>query len=356
MASGMAQDAKSLKLVRKLKADGLSKVEIDKRLKQSLIDRRTTLQAENGKSALVRKKQYARLKPKTGRRIVRENNTYLLSVGDPENHMSIIPDLTTFPRATIQVRTVGTMTTNAAGAGTMYFGPSLNNGGEITDNAIFTYDASTVTKANFNVHGYGTSLANNVGSYRVVSMCVNVKYIGSALNNQGQCAIGCMPPTDAIFVFPTNFSEVAEYNYAAVNSAAQGAYQIWMPAGAGDFAVNDFTATRSSQDTPVIAFAVRGCQVSAPVFNVTWTMNIEAFSFNQLLTATKAAGKPDPQAFNSALAAVASAHMAKGLNGPADSGSTVLQSILGAAQTAGSFLWENRAPIMSGIGMLAEAL
>jgi len=354
---GVRQDSKSANMLKKLKAEGLSKREIDQRLKQSLQDRRKELIASEGGGPRQRSK-YSNLGKAGGsaKKMARRVNTYLASIANPEHYMSIIPDMTTFPRAVMQIVTVGTWTTSIGGTGLIYLAPGLAMSGECGASSTLAIDGVNYTNIGFNVHGFGGALLNNVGSYRVVSMCARVDYIGNALQNQGQIAMACLPPTDALFVLPSTFSSLAEYNYSYVGAAAQGAYHIWMPASAIDFAIRTFNSVVDSTTTPILAIAIQGCQASTAVFNVTWTINIEAFSFQQILTATKSAGKPDMEAMSHALGSVSKAVSEGNAGGPSTEGGSVFQSVMGALGTAGKFAWDNRSTIATGLEMGAAML
>lgn len=355
------QDGKSLKLLNRLKKEGLTKKEIDTRLKQSL-DNRITALNDRDRTNISSKKKYGRLtakaKSSTKRGLARERLAYLASIADPENNMSIIPDATTFPRSLQQIRTVGTWTPDLEGKGTIFFSPFLNMSLEVVGSSFLSIDGISYTDQTCGVHKY-TAWTEVLASYRVVSMCVRVTYIGTALENSGEIAVACIPPYYASTLAVETFEEVAEYNYSYNGAARDGCYQIWMPASSSDYMIKQTTEIMQVDLCPLLVCSFKGLPITTPMhpaFKVEWTMNIEAFSTNQMLTATKHAGKPDAEALSTAAIALGNAIIKGHDHGPSNSSSSVFNAILGGIGDAGRFVWRNRETIGDMIGIGASFL
>lgn len=367
MTSPQKQDVESKKLLKKLQKQKLSKKEIDARLKQSLSDRIAALHEQRGGPTPTGRNPFRTLEKRANTPYQTQVNDYLNSLAHPEMHMSMIPDNTTFPRATAQIRTVASIYPSISthvgggGRGVFLFSPYLL-GGEVLDGGYLIFDSTTYTTT-FPVHN-SSEWESLLSAYRVVSMSVKFEYIGTALTNSGTIACACWTPSMLSSVVPTSQEQIGEYNYSYQGAAANGAYQIWMPAGSDDFRLKDpnvdYGATTGDEVWPFIAVGFSGLPFgdadNKAVFTMTWTMNIEAFSTDQVLTATKNAGKPDPLKMSVALRAMSQAHAAKKTNGNSRSSGSVFNNILSGVKNVAKFGWDNRELIGGLVSMGASLI
>lgn len=259
---------------------------------------------------------------------------YLLSLLHPWRVANVIlPDWSTFPRGTAQIRTVGTIKTGTTPNNTGFFitiTPSLYKSlyfnGPALSNATITVDGTTYTTGSqISVHNYATSWANVLGTYRVVSMGVRLKYIGSALNAQGQVCSACTPPAVNLI---TNFNALSSYNYAYTGAAVDGIAVVWLPVGLDNFQPLEPDYSWSLDDTSVLQLSALGLADSTSVYNFEWVVNIETYSTDQLLTANVEAGKPDSAKMSESLAVAAQAFVEKKTSGTHESAGSRVADVL----------------------------
>lgn len=269
---------------------------------------------------------------------------YLATVAHPWHVTNaMIPDWTTFPRGTAQVRTVGTITTgNNPGDDTFVLTliPCLRKSGTLdTTGAVglstyITIDgvkyghgqASTI----FSVHNIGT-WDTALDSYRVVSMGVRLNYIGQVLNTAGQVVCACMPPESTV---ATTYDLIADYNYSYVGKAAKGVVQVLLTSGMQSYDMIDIGDTLSTDDRSFIQVSFKGLPLNSAVLECEWVMNIETYATSQILTANAKAGKPDAGKMSVAQSAMAASHAAGKLNGPSSAALNIGKSAL---QTGAKF-------------------
>lgn len=260
---------------------------------------------------------------------------YLRTLAQPMNFPNVrIPDSSMFPCATIQVQTRGIINSGGLGKGMVICYPQLHQsinifsgsstvypGGDAyptltIDGVAYTPDPSAPNPT-ADVHDY-TTLAATLTNYRTVSGCIHVEYIGTELNNSGECALACTPPTPDDEVLLT-FDELADYNYSVTTAARDGGWQVWLPLGLFNSLALSVDVESGSDTVPPIQFGFQGLPLNSDVFKVTICWNIEAYSNNQLLTANAQVGKPDALKQSVALSAMSSHYASKGLGGPARS-------------------------------------
>lgn len=251
---------------------------------------------------------------------------YLASLAHPWTVTNaIIPDWTTFPRGTAQIRTVGTIhmgTSVADNTFVLTLIPALQKSGifsvpgSVSNTSYITVDnvkygpgqpAGTI----FNVHAF-SDWAPNLSSYRIVSMGVKLAYIAPQLTAQGKVATGCLPPQ---INGPSSYQELAEYNYAYVGPAVEGSSQVLLASGLDAFQMIDIGDTFGTSDFSYVQVACAGIPNNVDVVQIDWVINIETYSVKQILTANVYGGKPDANKMSVSHQAMADAHAAKALNG-----------------------------------------
>lgn len=371
--------------IKRLRAQGYPKAEIDRRIAQSTVDQAMDKPARKRSRRKATKGMINQLEASMGGGIKQQQamsgvrslvsrqstrlNEYAQTLLHPTMFLAKIPDASTYPRGIQQIRTVITASTwvnitpgpsegstkGKVGSLTATtsddtvicsFSPYLNASGSPFGGAL-EVDGVTYTDEPFSVHGYDDWTASLL-SYRAVSMCINVTYIGKALDNQGQIAIACVPPW---FQSDPTFGNISEYNLSYTGAARDGGYQIWLPAGGPDFWTEKTSAVAGFQK-PLIILAAKGLPLPTPnadvgtfylpVFRIEWTLNIETMSTSQLLTATQRAGTPDLQKYSQGLAIAASAQHAGLTNGKQDSADSIYQQIGSFAKNAAGWAWDNK--------------
>lgn len=251
---------------------------------------------------------------------------YLASLAHPWTVTNaIIPDWTTFPRGTAQIRTVGTvhMGTSAADntfmltlipalqkSGIFSVPGSASNTTYITVDNI-RYGPGQTAGTIFSVHAFN-DWSTILSSYRIVSMGVKMQYIGSPLTASGKVATACLPPQ---VNGPVTYQELAEYNYAYVGKAIEGSSQVLLASGLDAFQMIDIGDTFGTQAFSYIQLAVSGVPNNVDTVQVDWVINIETYSVRQVLTANVNGGKPDANKMSVAHSAMAESHAQKSLNG-----------------------------------------
>jgi hypothetical protein len=285
---------------------------------------------------------------------------YAKSMTHPEKYQAFIPDWTTFPRALEQIRTVGTWAPDPNGNGSLLITPGLHSFAEVIGDSTVVIDGISYVNSTFDAHNYSAWTAA-LASFRMVSMSVTVKYIGSALNNKGTVATACIPPTFDDINLPTTYQAIAEYNYSYWGAARDGSRQVWFPASLTDFDMKEVDAAPSISDYPSIVVGFAGVEtigdtILEPQFSIEIVQNIEAFSTVQILTAPKQAARSDPNALALGLNTMSKAHINKMTSGPASSAESIYQGIMDVVPTVANFLWSNRKPIFEGASLLGSAL
>lgn len=260
---------------------------------------------------------------------------YLRTLAQPMKFPNVrIPDISMFPCATIQTLTRGIVNSGGLGKGMIICYPQLHQSINIFSGATTVYPSGdaypTLTidgvvhtpdpsapDPTADVHNYA-ALVSTISMYRVVSGCLHLEYIGSELNNSGECALACTPPTPDDEVL-TTFDELADYNYSVTTTARDGGWQVWFPLGSQSGFAQPVDAEAGTNTFPPLQFGFQGLPLDVDVFKFTVCWNIEAYSNDQLLTANAVAGKPDAFKQSVSLSAVASHGASKGLGGPASS-------------------------------------
>lgn len=251
---------------------------------------------------------------------------YLASLAHPWTVTNtIIPDWTTFPRGTAQIRTVGTvhMGTSAADntfvlvllaglqkSGIFSVPGSVSNTTYITIDNV-KYGPGQAGGSSFSVHNFN-SWTPILDAYRVVSMGVKLTYIGAMLTASGKVATGCLPPQ---VNGPATFQEVAEYNYSYVGSVTEGCSQVYLAAGLDSFNLIDIGDVFGTGDFSYLMVACSGLPTNVDAVQIDWVINIETYSDAQILTANVTGGKPDANKLSVAQGAMAAQHASKSLNG-----------------------------------------
>lgn len=264
---------------------------------------------------------------------------YLASLAHPWNITNaIIPDWTTFPRGTAQIRTVGTihMGTSAADntfvlvllaglqkSGLFSVPGSVSNTTYITIDNV-KYGPGQAAGTIFSVHGF-PSWTSILDAYRVVSMGVKCTYIASPLQASGKVATGCFPPQVG---GPATYQEVAEYNYSYVGSAAKGSSQVYLAAGMDSFNLIDIGDTFGTGDFSYLMVSCSGLPTNVDAIQIDWVLNIETYSDTQILTANVTGGKPDANKLSVSQGAMAAQHASKSLNGPEQDTLKIAKGIL----------------------------
>lgn len=428
MSNAMESDAKLQNKIARWRGMGLSKQEIDLRIKQSMADR-----AESATTGISRSKIRKRrlndaltsyvskrgntMNVKNAIRGVQEvsrsprkrTNEYLLALMDPFGRMSHIPDLFTYPKGLEQVRTVFTAFTSATKAGSTI---TIND----TINFVVAPELITVLSpytGYYDTPGYPPKYSDPMSCYgfdqwlavlsyvRYAQGGVKVRYIGPALSNSGEIAVGLFPPwvdlppssfqkeekkdtkhcgprivsdfrcdksekknVPRLESFPRkrlgaslptiDFDLVSTYNFSYSGAARDGCEHVWMPASSVDTMVQPLDELVGF-GSPWLAVGSKGLPTpEVPtedgtnylgVFQIETVWNIETYSISQLLTATQKAGKPSVAAMEQAHAVMGAAYKEGALGGPSGDG-TVYKQIANVAKSAFNFAWDNREMII----------
>lgn len=255
---------------------------------------------------------YAHMRQKNG--FDAHLNEYLETIMQPDIKTDVrIPDLSLFPCAVVQSRTVGVLSPTNGGNFSLNIQPFMKDGFLITNgqtaiaatNAAIVVDATTHTaSATFDIHSYA-QWEDVVDSYRPISMSVKLKSIAPPLTVQGRLAAACYPSSLTSHVTADTFDEVSDYNYSMVTEAKQGIHVLWLPLGPESLFLRDVDFAPPLGELPYLVIAGSGLGVvAAPpqLFTVEIVINFEVYSSNQLLTAYKTGGKPDMQKMNQAYA------------------------------------------------------
>jgi len=301
-----------------------------------------------------------RTKNSTARGIPRERLRYLESLANPDQFMSIIPDMTTCPRTVAQIRTVGQWSPDANGNGCVYMSPYINQGYEVAGSSTLLVDGVQYSDNNFNCHNYA-DWAVSMGSYRTASMEIICRFVGGTLQDGGTIAAALIPPEFNSSLFPNTVATIQEYNRSKCSPARDGMEVVWLPASAVDFMVYPTNFTAGADNFPFLALAFAGVTVAgtAPyqaMFELELIHNIEAFSLDQILTAPKDGVRNDPIAMATATNTMSLA-VARGMHtSAAGKGTDRLEQIMQLVPKAAGFLWENRTPILEGAAEVGAML
>lgn len=264
---------------------------------------------------------------------------YLVTLAHPWTKTSaLIPDWTTYPRGTAQIRTVGTITTGTTAADDTFMltllpclqksGFFVVSGGSLTTSFItingVKYGPGQPAGTTFSVHNFLT-WADVLDSYRVISMGVKVTYIGQVLNTAGRIACACLPPEAATSV---TFDELADFNYSYLGPASTGCLQVYLASGMQSFDMMDVGDTISTDDRSFIQVSAKGLPLNSAVLEIEWVINIEVYSTSQVLTANKYAGKPDANKMSTATAAMSEAYHRNQLSGSSGSGRDIAKEVI----------------------------
>jgi hypothetical protein len=266
-----------------------------------------------------------------------------------------IPDNSMFPCSLMQSRTVGEVTIGDVvdGAGTfcLYASPfqfesnSFFQGGPTptteAEASFITIDGvkygpagdwDPTRQSTFSTHIY-ESVEGMIPLFRIVSMCVRVKYTGSPLNASGRIACGLFPPYSHLLNID-EYNEVAEYNYAYSGAAKDGCMQLWFPLGAQSFQFYPFawngdvtTDTDVYDEMPFIIVSGDGIPAGKQL-TIEIVSNLEVYATNQVFTANKYAGKPNPAVMSHTLATASAVLTGGKSNGTYGSGNSIWNTAL----------------------------
>jgi hypothetical protein len=327
---------------RKIKNDGEAIAQVQKKLGKLQRGRRQRRKRQQGALAKIPTRRQARRGDGNATMNYRQRSphqvqfsNYLRCVASPWTVCNaLIPDWTTFPRSSQQIRTVGKVHVGDSGQFMFTVYPGLFQAfnfvsEDTTNNATITVDGveygeGATAGSIFNCHDY-TNLSASLDAFRMVSMGVKLEPIAPVLVTGGSIACACTPPANDPFI---TYDQLAEYNYTKTIPFNKGCCQIYMTAGIQAFDSFPPDAEFGSDDMPAIQIAATNLPVDTTACIITTYMNIEAFSNAQFMTATQQSGKPDPLTLSSASQALSESHKSGGLSGPLEAAGKLSEGII----------------------------
>lgn len=197
------------------------------------------------------------------------SSSYLRSVLAPCTGPARIPDISCIASDTIQLVADLTYSTNAAG----YAGGYIN----LLPNPQYLVEGSTTTDATFafgavNSFPQAAIITSSALLCRVVSACIDISYIGSTMNNQGQLVfssvLGFTQNETAFFSLDTMQNGRSNWTTPLKN----GGSSFYRPF---DNSCLEYKQPGSTNTVGILQFHVTGAQPSTAIANVRFTVNLE---------------------------------------------------------------------------------
>jgi hypothetical protein len=328
-----AYDRKKRAVDRMVREGKISRAQAKDRLVQSLADR-----AEIGRPAGRYGKTFTgKIRRASSKRKL--PNMFLLTLLEPENYMTGVPDpFTLFPTTVERIKTQfvaspdasgdilihGTGFKNAfvVGAGNVVYGGSNYNPGGTSTFSPYNWDS-------FNMQDGGSGVA-----VRLVATKWVVTYEGPLTDSAGRIAIAQFPSNGTSVSFPYSYDGVASYDYSYSGPVKDGATQIGVPVSMNSIAAfRDPDAVLSDAAYGPICVSCAGLTGGATPpagenrINVCIYQVYEVLSWDPILTGRQEGTNRNSVAASHAASVVSGAHHAKLLNGHAGHSESAMDKI-----------------------------